>query len=212
MKVIAINGSARKNGNTAQLLKYSLNGAVSQGAETEIINLYEYKFRGCVSCFNCKKQGKHGVCAMKDDITPLLDKLKSADVLIFGSPIYLWDVTGVMRSFLERLIFPYVTYKRNPSTYCTKKIKVGFIYTMGSPVWYLNEIDFLPKLKFMEDSIGQTLGSIESIYCFDTYQFSDYSKYDVDFDVKAKKLQKINEFPKDCEKAFLMGKRFVNLN
>jgi multimeric flavodoxin WrbA len=109
MKVIAVNGSPRKSWNTATLLQKSLDGAASQGAETEIFHLYELNYKGCVSCFACKtKNGKsYGRCAVKDDLAPLLKQVEDVDAIVFGSPIYYGSVTGEMRSFMERLLFPY---------------------------------------------------------------------------------------------------------
>ena len=115
MKVIAINGSPRKNINTAILLKYALEGAAKEGAETEIVNLYDLNYKGCKSCFACKlKDGKsYGNCIIKDDLTEIYEKIYEADALLLGSPIYFECVTGEMRSFLERLIFPKFTYKKD---------------------------------------------------------------------------------------------------
>jgi multimeric flavodoxin WrbA len=75
MKVMAFNGSPRKKWNTATLLEKALEGASSQGAETKLINLYGLNYTGCISCFKCKKKnGKsYGRCAVKDDLTPLLE-------------------------------------------------------------------------------------------------------------------------------------------
>ena len=58
MKVLAINGSPRKNGNTAALLKQAMDGAKSQGAETRRIDLYSLNYKGCISCFYCKRKDK----------------------------------------------------------------------------------------------------------------------------------------------------------
>lgn len=71
MKVIAINGSPRKNWNTATLLEKALDGAKSVGADVEMIHLYDLSFKGCTSCFACKRKGSqlNGKCAMKDDLT-----------------------------------------------------------------------------------------------------------------------------------------------
>jgi hypothetical protein len=71
MKVIAFNGSPRKDWNTAALLGKALEGAASQGAETELFHLYDLNYKGCVSCFACKtRNGKsYGRCAVKDDLT-----------------------------------------------------------------------------------------------------------------------------------------------
>ena len=113
MKVIAINGSPRKNWNTATMLEKALEGTASEGAETELIHLYDLNFKGCTSCFACKlKDGKsYGKCAMKDELTHVLDKLKDVDAVILGSPIYLGNCTGEMRSFMERFIFPYLVHR-----------------------------------------------------------------------------------------------------
>jgi multimeric flavodoxin WrbA len=108
--VIAINGSPRKNWNTAMLLEEALKGAASKGADTELIHLYDLDFTGCTSCFACKlKDGKsYGRCAVSDDLTAVLDTIYDADALILGSPIYFGTVTGEMKSFMERLLFPYL--------------------------------------------------------------------------------------------------------
>ncbi|MGB7787695.1 flavodoxin family protein, partial [Methanoregula sp.] len=112
MNVIAINGSPRKKWNTATLLRHALDGAASEGAETELINLYDLDFKGCTSCFACKLKGgkSYGKCAMLDELTPVLEKIEAVDALILGSPIYFGNVTGEMRCFMERLLFPYLTY------------------------------------------------------------------------------------------------------
>jgi multimeric flavodoxin WrbA len=80
MKVYAINGSPRKNKNTATLLQKALDGvkeaAKDKEIETEIINLYDFNYTGCKSCFACKRlEGKsYGKCVLKDDIQEVLEK------------------------------------------------------------------------------------------------------------------------------------------
>lgn len=112
MKAIAINGSPRKNWNTATLLTRALEGAASQGAETELIHLYDYEYHGCTSCFACKLKGapSYGRCVVNDQLKPILQKVTEAGALLLGSPIYFSDTTGAMRSFLERLMFQYLCY------------------------------------------------------------------------------------------------------
>ena len=112
MRVLAFNGSPRKNWNTATLLNKALDGAASKGAATEMIHLYDLGFKGCMSCFACKLIGgkSFGKCATKDELTPILQSIEAADAIILGSPIYFGRVTGEMRSFMERLWFPYLEY------------------------------------------------------------------------------------------------------
>ncbi|KOF56536.1 MULTISPECIES: flavodoxin family protein [Clostridium] len=211
MKVIAINGSPRKNKNTATLLTNVLDGASSCGAETELIHLYDKNYKGCVSCFACKlKNGKsYGKCALKDDLTPIFEKVSNADAIILGSPIYLHSVTGAMRSFLERLIFQYLVYDKDHSSLFQRKIPAGFIYTMN----VTNEqfkAGYEDDLKSLQAYIEKTFGSFESLAVNDTYQFNDYSKYVAPlFDEKKKRKVREEQFPKDCQNAFNMGVRFV---
>ena len=135
MKAIAINGSPRKNWNTATLLKKALDGAASAGAEIELVHLYDLEFKGCCSCFSCKRKvGKVAeCCVMKDDMTEVLRRIMSSDILLLGSPIYLGNITGEMKSFIERLIFANLSYDSAERTNFTGVIQTGFVYTMGLP-------------------------------------------------------------------------------
>jgi multimeric flavodoxin WrbA len=127
MKIMAFNGSPRKNWNTATLLNKALEGAASHGADTELIHLYKLDFKGCHSCFKCKIIGgkSYGKCTIKDDSKPIFKRIENADALIFGSPIYYWSVTGEMKSFLDRLFFQYMTYTTPPQSLFPKKNKSG---------------------------------------------------------------------------------------
>lgn len=89
LKAIFVNGSPRKNKNTALMLESAMRGAEAAGAQTELIHLYDIDFRGCKSCFACKlKNSKcNGVCALKDDLRPVLQRCREADVIVLGSPI-----------------------------------------------------------------------------------------------------------------------------
>jgi len=212
MKVIAINGSPRKKWNTATLLEKVLEGAASEGAETEIVHLYDLNFKGCTSCFACKlKDGKsYGKCAMKDELTPVLERLKDADAVILGSPIYLGNSTGEMRSFMERYVFPYLVYSNDLPSLYPKNIPVGFIYTMGVKEEYFDMFGLRKTIEVNEYMAKRIFGYSESLCCTDTYQFDDYSKYIADmFDTEEKAKRREEVFPQDCEKAFEMGVRLV---
>lgn len=211
MKVIAINGSPRKNKNTATILNNVLHGAASCGAETEFINLYDLNYKGCISCFACKlKNGKsYGKCALKDDLTPILEKISTADAIILGSPIYLHSITGAMKSFLERLVFQYLVYDHEHSSLFQKRIPVGFVYTMNVTRDQF-KAGYEAELKSIQTYLKKTFGSFESLIVNDTYQFDDYSKYVASlFDEKKKRKVKEEQFPKDCQSAFDMGVRLV---
>jgi len=212
MKILAINGSPRKKWNTGTLLQQALEGAASQGAETEMIHLYDLSYKGCISCFACKlKNGKsYGKCAYQDGLTPILEKVEQADAIILGSPIYLGAATGEMRSFLERLIFQYLVYDKDYSTLSSKKIPTGFIYTMNVDDHRIHQMGYERHLNLTEMALARTFGTAESLYVTDTYQFDDYSKYVVtSFDPEKKAKRRAEEFPNDCKKAFAMGVKFA---
>lgn len=80
MKTILLNGSPRKNRNTAQMLKSAEEGAKAAGAQTEYVELYDLHFTGCRSCLACKRKGAQRCrCFWKDDLSPLLDRIFQAD-------------------------------------------------------------------------------------------------------------------------------------
>ena len=212
MKVIAFNGSPRKKWNTATLLEKALEGAASKGAETQLIHLYDLDYKVCKSCFACKTIGgqSYGKCAIPDELTPIFEEIEKVDSIILGSPIYFGTVSGEMRSFMERLMFPYFTYTNPPQSLFPKKINVGFIYTMGVTPELMKEFGYDHHFGRYEKTLKMIFGALESLYSCDTFQFKDYSKVVADrFDPKKKAERRRKIFPKDCERAFSMGVRLV---
>ena len=212
MTVYAINGSPRKKWNTALLLEHALTGAASQGAETELIHLYELTYQGCTSCFSCKLKGgkSYGRCVMNDGLTPVLEKLAEADAFILGSPIYFGTVTGEMRSFMERLLFQYLAYTKPPSTVFSRKIATAFIYTMNVSEEVMKEFQYPVHLGMNENYLTRMFGSSETLCCFETLQFEDYDKVVFQyFDPEERKQRRINVFPEDCRKASELGVRLA---
>ena len=218
-KVIVLNASPRKNFNTSQMLKSAQKGAESCGASVEYINLVDLDYKGCMSCFTCKRKGVNlaGLCAFKDDLRPVLEKILSADAVIIGSPIYYSYPTGMFRNLLERMLFAGGTYmqdenggwKRN----ITRNIPVGLIYTMNVSKDMLEQFNYPVILGANEAYLNMIYGYCETIYACDTYQFSDYSQYDCDvFDENHKRQVKENQFPKDLEQAYNLGKKLAELS
>ena len=215
MKVIAVNGSPRKDWNTATLLVKALEGAASQGAETELIHLYDLDFKGCKSCFACKTRGgeSYGKCAIEDDLTPILQRAADADAIILGSPFYFGTASGEMRSFMERLMFPYLKYTAPPRSLFPRKINTGFIYTMNATEEGMKPSGQEGRVTQNERLLRMLFGASEWLCSYDTYQFEDYSKVVADlFDVEKKKERRKEVFPQDCEKAFEMGARFAKMS
>ena len=218
-KVIVINASPRKNFNTAQMLKSAQKGAEHAGANVEYINLVDLNFKGCMSCFACKRKESttNGLCALKDDLRPVLENILNADAVIIGSPIYWSYPTGMFRNLIERMLFAAGTYMKDESGWVKKNIKrtipFGLIYTMNVNEEGYKQFNYHKILPPTENYIKMLFGYCETINAYDTYQFSDYSKYDCDlFDEKHKSEVRENQFPKDLENAFELGRKLTLMN
>jgi multimeric flavodoxin WrbA len=99
MKILGISCSPHIEGNTVTLMKESLKGARAEGAETELYSVAGKDIRPCDGCGACFEKG---VCKIKDDMQPLLTKMIEADGIIFGTPVYFWDVTAQAKMIIDR--------------------------------------------------------------------------------------------------------------
>ena len=140
MKILVVNGSPRgRRGNTYIMAEAFLQGAEEAGAEVEQILLSRKTIKNCKGCFWCwlKTPGK---CVIKDDMEAILEKLKEADLLVFATPLYVDNVTGLMKNFMDRILplgEPYQVKDekgecRHPARY-VKTPKIGVISNCGFP-------------------------------------------------------------------------------
>ena len=105
MKVIAFNGSARKDGNTAILINYVLKELEKEGIETELFQLAGKKIHGCIACYKCR-ENLDKQCAVKDDVlNNCIEKMLGAEGIILGSPTYFADITTEMKALIDRAGF-----------------------------------------------------------------------------------------------------------
>lgn len=118
MVIIGFNGSPRKTGNTAAIMKQMLKGATDAGAETHYVHLKSYQIAGCIGCEQCRKDK---TCTQFYDGMHLLYPLiEEADGIILGSPAYNYNVTPWMKAFIDRL-YPFFTFpaeRPGPYTSC----------------------------------------------------------------------------------------------
>lgn len=105
MKVVALNASARKEGNTNILLNTVLNELKKEDIKTELISLAGQTIDGCRACYKCFKNKDRRCAVKKDMLNELLEKMESADGILLGSPTYFSDVSANMRAFIERAGF-----------------------------------------------------------------------------------------------------------
>jgi len=101
MKILAIHGSPRTiRSSTRKLAGFVLEGAADAGAETEIIDLADYRIIPCTACDAC---ALNGICVNDDDVPALLARMNEADAIVFGSPVYVDNISGQMKVFFDRL-------------------------------------------------------------------------------------------------------------
>lgn len=209
-KIIIVDGGPRRNFNTATMLQKVAEGAMSvgEGIEVKTIRLYDLDYKGCMSCMACKVKGKaSNVCRFKDALTPLLEEIAGADGLVLGSPIYFGDVTGLMRTFLERLAFPWLSYNDYSLT-APKRMPVVLLETLnGTP-----ERNNSNGYGSMEHCIAGALGEPEHLVAYNTYQVKDYSRFELGgFSEEAKRQYRDEHWEEDLEKAYATGIRMANV-
>jgi multimeric flavodoxin WrbA len=209
--VIGLDCGPRKGWNTATLIGSALEGAGEAGAETKIIRLYDLDYKGCRSCFACKRKGHYmeGVCAQKDGLSPVLEELKGAAGLVIGSPIYLGDVTACMRAFFERYVFSNLNYDVDHPSVLDKGPSVLVIYAMGIPERMMGGLGYDTIFRLHAGFLERLNGAfVEQMASCDTLQFDDYSKYHAPmFDEGHKKAFRESSFPGDIAKAREVGLR-----
>ncbi|MDR1727590.1 MAG: flavodoxin family protein [Acidobacteriota bacterium] len=105
MKVLAINGSPREDGNTAEALKLLLREVAAQGIGTELVRVGHEDVHGCISCMQCAARKDLRCAAFDDKVNELLPKLVEADGIVIGSPVYFSGINGTLKAFLDRAFF-----------------------------------------------------------------------------------------------------------
>ena len=124
MKVVAINGSPRKDGNTSIALKLMSEELIKEGIEVEIIQVGDKLLHGCIACGYCFGSENHQ-CVFNDDImNEVSNKMREADGIILGSPTYYGGIAGTMKSFLDRAFYSSITGKNYRNKVATAVVSV----------------------------------------------------------------------------------------
>ena len=205
-KIVVINGSPRSGWNTDTIIRCAGQGAADKGAEVEYINLYQLeRFTGCISCFGCKLGNNLGKCINRDGLYEVLEKIRNADALIIGTPVYFGDVSASFRALIERLMFQYLPYKKEVASYNTRKIPVLLVVTSTVSAEY-DQALLERSGKMFERFIGPTT----TYACGNTLQVNNYDIYNwTMFNPEEKYRRHETVFPMEMEKARQMGSALV---
>jgi len=168
MKVIAFNGSARKDGNTSILLNLVLDELKAEGIETEIYSLAGKPIQGCIACYKCfEKKDKR--CAVEKDviINDCIRKMDEADGILLGSPTYFADVSASMKALIERCGMVGRAnsglYKRKVGAAVVAVRRAGAIHVFNSLNYFftINEM-IIPGSSYWNIGIGRQPGEVNS--------------------------------------------------
>ena len=207
MKILAFNGSPRLKGNTATMLDNAISGARENGAEVELFNLYKMQFSGCISCFSCKRLDKERpiVCVVKDDLKPVLEKVRGIDAMLIATPVYFGSETAATRALIERLCFPYLNYADYANSHFPRRIPVGLIYTMNMPSELFETMGYDVNFGRTKATLEREFGSCKMVLANNTTQYDDYSLYEANATGEEKKAYRDAHFGNDCQNARQLG-------
>ncbi len=166
MKVLAINGSARKDGNTAILIKTAFKELEAEGIETEMIQLAGKKTHGCMACYKCF-DSKDRQCVIGDDINAAIAKMDEADGIILASPTYFADVTSELKALIDRAGFVSMAngrmFQRKVGAAVVAVRRAGAIHAFDTinHFFFIQEM-IVPGSTYWNIGIGREAGAVES--------------------------------------------------
>ncbi len=133
MKITILQGSPRKNGNTARITGWINDELVSLGHETEYIYLGSKNLNGCIACGKCKDKPEEPGCVQNDDIIWILDKIVESQAVIFASPLYFWGVSSQLKAVIDRTYSLYVNYHMPGHKSLVEGQRQAFVVTGAGP-------------------------------------------------------------------------------
>lgn len=154
MKILGVEGSPRRNGNTEKLVKTILESAAGNGHETKFYKLADMNVSPCLGCIGCRETG---VCVIKDDMQQLYDEIQASNAIVIGSPVYMWQVSAQTKMFLDRLV-PFVTPDFSSRLNGEKAIVLAFTQGNPDPQSFKPYFDYLEKmLSFLHFQVKGTV-------------------------------------------------------
>jgi len=166
MKVVAFNGSARKNGNTAILIKNVFKELEKEGIDCEMVQLAGKKIHGCIACYKCF-ENKDNHCSMKNDyLNECIDKMNDAEGIILASPTYFSNVSTEMKALIDRAglvsIANNYMFKRRVGASIVAVRRAGALHVFNSlnHFFFINQM-IVPGSSYWNLGIGQQIGDVE---------------------------------------------------
>jgi multimeric flavodoxin WrbA len=166
MKVVAFNGSPRKDGNTGILLAYALRELEAEGIETEMVQLSGKKIHGCIACRTCTAR-KDGYCGQKDDDgNALIQMMVAADGILLGSPTYVADVSPEIKALIDRACLVtrasggLLRHKVGAGVVAVRRAGAVHAFDTLNHFFLINEM-IIPGSSYWNIGIGRERGDVE---------------------------------------------------
>lgn len=167
MRVVAFNGSSRKDGNTAILLKLVLNELKKEGVETELVQLAGETLSGCIACYKCAENRDQKCAVVKDRLNEYIAMMKEAQGILLGSPTYIADMTANMKALIERCTI----VSRNNGDLFKRKVgaaviavrRAGSTHVLSSMNYFflINQM-IIPGSSYWNMAIGRNPGEVKN--------------------------------------------------
>jgi len=166
MRVVAFNGSARRNGNTSILLRAVLGELEGNGIETELVQLAGKEIRGCLACRKCFEKKDKKCSGSDDDLNPCLEKMVKADGILIGSPTYFADLSSQTKALIDRSGYVAVAndgmFKRKVGAAVVAARRAGAVHTFDSinHFFFINQM-VVPGSSYWNMGFGREKGQVE---------------------------------------------------
>jgi multimeric flavodoxin WrbA len=167
MKVVAFNGSSRKDGNTAILLNLVLEELEKEGVEMELIQLAGETLSGCIACYKCAENKDHKCAVVKDRMNDYITKMKESQGILLGSPTYISDMTANMKALIERSTlvsrFNGDLFKRKVGAAVIAVRRAGATHVLSSMNFFflINQM-IIPGSSYWNMGIGRNPGEVKN--------------------------------------------------
>jgi multimeric flavodoxin WrbA len=166
MKVVAFNGSARKDGNTSILIQQVFEELEKEGIETEQVQLAGKPIRGCMACYGCFKN-KDRKCVIKDDVNAYIQKMIEADAIILASPVYFANMSSELKALIDRAGFVGRAnenlFRRKVGASVVAVRRAGSVFTLDSinHFFFINEM-IVPGSSYWNMGFGREAGEVKN--------------------------------------------------
>ena len=166
MKVVAINGSARKDGNTASMVRWVFDELEKEGIETELIQLAGKKPAGCLSCYQCFVKANRRCAVDTDVVNDVLAKMDQADGIILASPVYFANITSEIKALIDRAGFVSMAnghmFARKVGAAVVAARRAGAVFTFDAlnHFFFINQM-IVPGSNYWNMGYGLDKGEVE---------------------------------------------------